>query len=214
MPRGAWLITCQVCGQHSVAGPPHGTTCFACEAQGYKYCSTCGRVLPVEQYYRRPDTGKYMTKCISCYTQHRNAVASVDRQNPEYIARRNEQSRQCKQRKYATATGRQEEIDRCHARRSLLHGSVSYEQWQQCLDYFEHSCAYCGTCGKLTVDHIIPISRFGVNRVYNVVPACSSCNSSKSAHDILDWFPKQSFFSQDRLLKIHAWFKDMQKEVV
>lgn len=209
MPKGVWQIFCHVCGEVA-DGPPHGTTCFTCEELGYKYCTTCGRILPLDAFYQRPDTGKRMTKCIECYTAARNAAAAVSRQDADYVASRNEQSKLCKQRRYATEEGRKQEILRCHNRRAKLSGTVSSRDWQDTLHYFNNACAYCGATGKLTVDHIIPVSRFGANKRYNIVPACARCNSSKCDRDIIAWYQKQPFYSIERLLKIHSWFKDQQ----
>jgi 5-methylcytosine-specific restriction endonuclease McrA len=44
-------------------------------------------------------------------------------------------------------------------------------------------CFYCGNKRKLTIDHIIPISKGGGHTRDNVVMACKSCNSSKNAKD-------------------------------
>ena len=206
MAKGVWRIHCFVCGKIA-DGPPHGTTCFACEQQGFKYCSTCGRVLSLYDFYTRPDTGKCMTKCIACYTEGRNSTRRTD---AAYVQRRNEQSRQCKRRKYNTPAGRAKEILRCHERRAYT-GTVNAAEWAECLAFFENSCAYCGKSESLTVDHIIPISRFGAHKLYNIVPACAHCNSSKSDHDIIDWYKKQPFYTVERLLKIHSWFKDQQR---
>ncbi|MFW9856206.1 MAG: HNH endonuclease [Candidatus Thorarchaeota archaeon] len=60
-------------------------------------------------------------------------------------------------------------------------------------------CAYCEATTKLTHDHIIPSSRAGVDpRVKrllesadNCVWACKSCNSSKGAHDIFEWYGEE-----------------------
>ena len=41
------------------------------------------------------------------------------------------------------------------------------------------ACVYCGCSEKLTIDHILPINRGGTNDIYNLVPACLSCNSAK-----------------------------------
>ncbi len=57
-------------------------------------------------------------------------------------------------------------------------------------------CVYCGATTNLTTDHIIPISRAGVdprvvallNSADNCVCACKSCNSSKSDRDIFEWY--------------------------
>jgi 5-methylcytosine-specific restriction endonuclease McrA len=42
-------------------------------------------------------------------------------------------------------------------------------------------CAYCKAPCKPTVDHVVPLVRGGRDEVSNVVPACKSCNCSKSA---------------------------------
>ena len=59
-------------------------------------------------------------------------------------------------------------------------------------------CVYCGTTENLTVDHIIPSSRAGVDpRVIclldsedNCVWACKTCNSSKKDRDVFEWYGK------------------------
>ena len=40
-------------------------------------------------------------------------------------------------------------------------------------------CFYCGTIGKVTLDHYIPFTRGGVNTRENVVAACPTCQSRK-----------------------------------
>ena len=47
-------------------------------------------------------------------------------------------------------------------------------------------CAYCGQPAD-TLDHILPLVRGGTNYEGNLVPACRSCNSSKSARTIIEW---------------------------
>lgn len=54
-------------------------------------------------------------------------------------------------------------------------------QWQGILRMFRYRCAYCGKGGKLTQDHITPITKRGGHTASNVVPACQRCNSSKHA---------------------------------
>ena len=51
-------------------------------------------------------------------------------------------------------------------------------------------CLYCGNSfspGKLTRDHIIPISRGGKNIWSNVASACRSCNHRKSNRTPAEW---------------------------
>ena len=49
-----------------------------------------------------------------------------------------------------------------------------------------HRCQYCGSNKRLTLDHVIPVSKGGEHKWNNVVTACESCNQYKrdsaSAH--------------------------------
>jgi hypothetical protein len=57
-------------------------------------------------------------------------------------------------------------------------------------------CVYCGGKKNLGIDHIIPISKAGVdpriikllNSFDNCVCACNKCNLSKSDKDIFEWY--------------------------
>jgi len=40
-------------------------------------------------------------------------------------------------------------------------------------------CQYCGSDKHLTIDHIVPVSKGGLNTWENMVAACHSCNSRK-----------------------------------
>lgn len=42
-----------------------------------------------------------------------------------------------------------------------------------------HCCQYCGSNKRLTIDHIIPVSKGGKNTWDNVVIACEICNQKK-----------------------------------
>jgi len=61
-------------------------------------------------------------------------------------------------------------------------------------------CVYCGATENLTIDHIIPVSRAGVDpRVRslldspdNCVWACKKCNSRKGDRDIFEWYGKDA----------------------
>ncbi|MBW4617416.1 MAG: HNH endonuclease [Desmonostoc vinosum HA7617-LM4] len=43
-----------------------------------------------------------------------------------------------------------------------------------------HTCQYCGSTKRLTLDHVIPRSKGGQHSWDNVVTACEKCNSTKS----------------------------------
>ncbi len=57
-------------------------------------------------------------------------------------------------------------------------------------------CVYCGSTTGLSTDHIVPVSRVGVDsRISalvdssdNCVCACKTCNSSKGNRDVFEWY--------------------------
>jgi len=50
-----------------------------------------------------------------------------------------------------------------------------------------NECIYCGSKGKLTVEHILPRCRGGPNTPDNAVMVCQSCNSSKGDKRLYEW---------------------------
>jgi 5-methylcytosine-specific restriction endonuclease McrA len=61
-------------------------------------------------------------------------------------------------------------------------GGVTKEQWIEIKVYYKNTCLKCKKQEpeiKLTLDHVIPISRGGEHDVKNIQPLCLSCNSSK-----------------------------------
>lgn len=62
-------------------------------------------------------------------------------------------------------------------------GELTLEEWEQIKSKYNHTCLGCGRKEpdiKLTIDHVVPTSRGGVNNASNVQPLCLSCNSRKS----------------------------------
>lgn len=82
-----------------------------------------------------------------------------------------------------------------HKRRALLRNGksrgVSHDEWQAILAAHGHRCAYCGVSGRLTRDHVVPISRGGLDEPRNVVPACRACNYSKHATPLEEWLKRR-----------------------
>jgi 5-methylcytosine-specific restriction endonuclease McrA len=59
---------------------------------------------------------------------------------------------------------------------------VGYEVREYLLDKWQRRCAYCGKANiPLQVEHIIPRSRGGSDRVDNLTLACESCNQRKGS---------------------------------
>lgn len=65
-------------------------------------------------------------------------------------------------------------------------------------------CAYCGaTSGALQRDCVLPISRGGRYTSTNVVPACRSCNTSKSNHEVTTWMRRKKLDERSFLERHH-----------
>lgn len=89
------------------------------------------------------------------------------------------------------ASTRKTSIHRERAIRGGVASTLTDGEWLRILDAFGQRCVYCDTVGPCTIDHIIPMSSGGGNTAQNVVPACWSCNSSKSDSDLLVWLDRK-----------------------
>lgn len=58
---------------------------------------------------------------------------------------------------------------------------LTHTQWLEIQSAQKHQCYYCkARCkGRLTQDHITPLSQGGSHTLHNVIGACRSCNSKK-----------------------------------
>jgi 5-methylcytosine-specific restriction endonuclease McrA len=78
-------------------------------------------------------------------------------------------------------------MQRRRARVAAALATLTAAQWEAILELHGNACAYCGKPGKMTMDHVLPVSRGGGTTADNVVPACQSCNSSKGAKTPEEW---------------------------
>ena len=62
---------------------------------------------------------------------------------------------------------------------------AGYEVREYLLEKWGRQCAYCDACDvPLQIDHIVPRSRGGSDRVSNLTLACACCNQNKGAQDV------------------------------
>ena len=73
-------------------------------------------------------------------------------------------------------------------RRRALEKAFNYEVPVKAIRKMQNSaCSYCGASGKIEIDHVVPISKGGRNSEGNLVPACATCNKSKSDKFVMEW---------------------------
>jgi 5-methylcytosine-specific restriction endonuclease McrA len=140
-----------------------------------KTCPTCKTAKPEINFGRDRGRGDGLaTECKACRLAYRLA-------NKGRLKTWNRELRLANQQRYALYRTQ---------RRAKLAGALSTltpVQWEAILELYGNSCAYCGKPGKMTVDHVVPVSRGGGTTPDNVVPACKSCNSSKGARTPQEW---------------------------
>lgn len=78
-------------------------------------------------------------------------------------------------------------------------------QWAQIRDSWE-GCAYCGALAvPLQRDCVLPLSRGGRYTLENIVPACRSCNASKSNDEVTGWLRRKKLDERTFLLRHRAF---------
>lgn len=163
-----------------------GKVCCRCE-QNLRYvsndkCVTCS--VNYWKEYRKQDD----------YRQRENARArNFFKQNPD--------KRREKNRKYCEKYPEIYSIKNSRRKARLLEVAVlpyTPQQLQDRLSLFNNCCTYCFERENLTVDHFIPINNGGADALYNLVPACRSCNSSKGAKNPVVWMRSRGI-TEDRI---------------
>ena len=79
-------------------------------------------------------------------------------------------------------------------------GSLAgYETKESLLEKYDRTCAYCDkTDVRLQIEHIVPRSKGGTDRVSNLTLACERCNQRKGNRPVEDFLKRD----QDRLVKV------------
>ena len=84
-----------------------------------------------------------------------------------------------------------------------------YEVREYLLEKFNRTCVYCGAKETpLEVEHIVPKSKGGSNKVSNLTLACVPCNRAKSNQDIKDFLSGKPSLLKRILAQAKAPLKD------
>jgi len=98
--------------------------------------------------------------------------------NPEKVRRRNRNWIDANPEKVVFQKRRR------RALKAGAQGRHTEAEWIATLSKHDHSCAYCGSTGRLEADHVVPLSKGGTDSIDNIVPACKSCNCSKGGMSV------------------------------
>lgn len=163
-------------------------------------CPKCNKQLRFQDFYpsKHRSTGR-MSYCKKCHREHRkkkyienpewakNYRKEYIKKNPEKVRQTNRSYRRANPDRVRAsnhiyrAKNRKAYSDSLKKRKSMEVGSWSYKQWGVLVWHYSPTgkCLWCGRIRKLTVDHVIPISKNGPNTIDNLQPLCGSCNCTK-----------------------------------
>lgn len=204
--------TCQYCDGLLPAGSKANRrfcspTCQRRSKQGVvlptdvRTCAECREKLPADAPLIQMYCG---VRCRSKVTYRRHAeknraaAAAWRKKNPERFTKS-----QAEQRK-KNPDRRREAMRAAYAadplrwknardlRRARLRGHpdsvpVRQRDWDRLMRRYGHSCAYCGSKDRVTMEHVVPVSRGGRHGIGNVLPACWPCNHSKNNKLLVEW---------------------------
>jgi hypothetical protein len=188
-------------------------------------CKSCVREYSRQHYIKNRE--KKLQQNRSWYEANKEAR---NKQIAEYQRSRPERQKEIDRKSYQK--NREKRIQKTknwlkahpevHAFRTMCERTVNLgllldyqmEDWEIALRFFDHKCAYCDSKPKvLEKDHIVALSNKGPTIPSNIIPVCRSCNMNKKVKDLEVWFPEQSFFTQERLLKIKKYQLSIARKV-
>jgi len=193
---------------------------------GKKICSNCERVLPAdsEHFYRTEKTSSgFTSRCKECRGEgtdfgidRPNRVGSTpdgrDIPDGSWFCPSCEQILPLNGRHfYERGDGFEVYCKPCSTRRTNQMrrdtDNLSGREWRfvkaNWLVDGVVRCAYCGERTESpTRDHVQPLANGGETEPYNIVPACGSCNSSKSTKPATEWYVGSEIYDPVRWEKI------------
>jgi 5-methylcytosine-specific restriction endonuclease McrA len=183
----------------------------------YRRCKACEQNRPVSEYSKSPKRVDGLNaKCAACrsadYKEYRKRVPRDKEQQREYARayqqrkkpptlaqkqirakyrrdyyQRNKLKLDMQHKEYLTRNpGRNSQQVSLYRMRAEANGVFRFSK-KDVKRLLSSPCAYCGACGKMSMDHVLPVSKGGRNSIGNLLPACRQCNSEKHAKLLIAW---------------------------
>ncbi len=149
------------------------------------YIKNKSRIDEYSKNYYRENKEKKKTYQIDYYIKNKERILE---RTSAYKKAHKSQSKEYKRRYYRDNPDKvKEHFHRRKARLKANGGSYTVEEWLDLCKKYDNKCLCCGKKEKLTVDHIVPLSRGGTNYIENIQPLCNECNASKGNHHNTDY---------------------------
>jgi len=157
-----------------------------------KQCHLCKEVKPVAEFYTaKGHNDGFQSRCILCekkyakekrklYRERHNAYRKKWRaENIEHVRAVDRKYRESHKELWAAKERRR--------RAKQLANPVFKISAKELKRLYDSACVYCGSCERITLDHVIPIHLGGSHSIGNLVPACGACNFSKGSKLLMVW---------------------------
>ena len=184
-------------------------------------CKQCKKTYDNQhskEYYQREDIAEqrkaYSKEYHSKNKEKDNARTRKNhekyRQNPEFKEYMKNYAKQYRQSEDWTLMDRRYKAKR---RAAGGKGTISKEIELEVLnEWFNYKCAYSNmNINNETMhwDHIIPLSKNGVNEIWNIIPCYNKYNLNKNAKDPYEWYKQQDYYTEENLNYIIYYQKVM-----
>ena len=153
-----------------------------------KICSKCQEEKPISEFSTSSTSidglQAYCKACVQEYNrEYRQSAAGKD---ADQHYRQSEKGRAMQQRRWLSEAAKQA-ARRRRARKAGCIGSHTREEFVALCKRHDFRCLGCGEqfpLEELTEDHLIPIGPGVSDRVDNIQPLCSPCNSKKGRRTV------------------------------
>ena len=153
-----------------------------------KTCSRCKEVKNISYFYKnKSEACGYRRQCKEC-TTHYNSKHKEKKREYDYHYRIKNKECIKKVKELYHLNNRELGNSRDHVRRARKNENKAFKvSKKELIKLYNSPCFYCGSLNKITLDHVVPISRGGSHGIGNLVPACSFCNGSKHNKFLVEW---------------------------
>lgn len=180
-----------------------------------KVCTGCHRSLPITTFSKHSGIKSGLQpKCKDCVRRQHRAWYLKNRQrkleqnkawdeanreqralisHQSYVRNRELNFARVRQRREDTPEIRAVYLANGKAKAAGVPGRLMVEEWIELKRRYCYTCLACGRSEpeiKLTMDHVIPLSKGGPNTIDNIQPLCVSCNCIKHRKHI-DYRPEK-----------------------
>lgn len=159
----------------------------------FKTCSVCLQILPLNNFQpRNKNSEHYFTYCKKCGYQKQVLWNRNNRERKAATSKRwHDKNRQVVNEKQRQRKRNQPEYytNLANVRRARKQANGVFKILERELKAIRRQpCFYCNQLTKrMTLDHIIPISKGGRHSIGNLLPSCLPCNASKGNKLLIDY---------------------------